>query len=223
MVAQLLRAGARPEVVVVGDDVDPEPYAAAASVLVADRDVVDRLGDTDHGQGVLAVVARPEERDPAEPATVLVLDGLADPGNVGTVVRTAAALGVDAVVLTAGSADPWSPKAVRASAGALLAVTVCTGLGPAEVGGWCRARSLRLVVTDAGAGPPLDQIDPRPPTAWVVGSEAHGVSEPVRADADLAVHLPMTDAVESLNAAVVAGIVVARAARYRFPAGGGRR
>ncbi len=225
VVVQLLGVGVRPELILLGDDVDPGPFAGAGvtELLVAERRVVDRLSDTVHGQGVIAVVARPTPAEVATPGCVLVLDGLADPGNVGTMVRTAAACGADAVVLTAGSADPWSQKAVRSSAGAVVAAPVVAGLSAGEVVGWCQDRQLRVVVTDASGSTDLDQVDPRPPTAWVVGSEAHGVSAALTGAADVVARVPMAGDVESLNAAVVAGIVLHRTVRYRFPTGGGPR
>jgi RNA methyltransferase, TrmH family len=212
---QIVSRGLRPSLVVVADDVVPGPVAeAAAQVLVASRSVVDGLGDTVHGQGLLAVFERPGARAlPADPWSVVVLDGLADPGNMGTILRGAAALATDALVVTPGTTDPWSPKAVRASAGAVVAVPIVTAEGT-EVAPLTAGAGLTLVALAGDGEVPLEELPARP-TAFVVGSEAHGVTPELRAAATASVRIPTTGLVESLNAAMAATIVMYAAAGRR--------
>ena len=136
-------------------------------------------------------------------ATLLVADGVADPGNFGTLVRSAAALGCAGVVVTAGSVEPTNPKAVRATAGAIFRLPV--------------AQASRTTVREAGfalwvadrAGEPLGQITARPPrVALLVGNEPRGVDADAHAEADRAVAIPLAAGVESLNVAVAAGILL---------------
>ncbi len=171
----------------------------------------DSAADTEHPQGVLAVAQAPdwslESLDLSDGAVrLLVLDGVQDPGNAGTLVRTAAALGVAAVVALPGTADLWSAKAVRSAVGAHFRRPVMHG----------DLDALRSLVADAGLelwttaadGQPIDAIPAPARLALVVGNEGAGVSEAVRAAATRSVALPMASGVESLNVAVAAGIAL---------------
>jgi len=174
--------------------------------LLSDRDV-EQLADTRTPSGVFALVedpCRPFARAelPAE-AIALFVAGVADPGNLGTLIRTAAALGAAAVVVARGSVEPTNPKAVRATAGALFRIPVLLG----EVRE-LRAAGFRLFVADA-RGEPLSSWHARPPRlALAVGNEPRGVDAAVREAADGAVGVPLAGGVESLNVAVAAGILL---------------
>lgn len=196
-------------------DAETELLRAAARAdvpltVVADR-VAAALADTAHPQGVFAVVGQSHDDlegvVAARPRLVAVLDRVSDPGNAGTVLRTADAAGADAVLLTAGSVDPYGGKVVRASAGSLFHLPVVTGLALRPALGALREAGLQVLAADLG-GDELDPHDPRlrRPTAWVFGTEAHGL-DPADVDAaDQRVRLPIYGAAESLNLAAAAAV-----------------
>jgi TrmH family RNA methyltransferase len=182
-------------------------------VLVLASGVFGKLSGTVRSQGI-AAVCRVPVTDPgsigssAGRSTVLVLDRIADPGNTGTLVRSAAAFGCAAVLLTAGSCDPFAQKAARASAGANILVPVCPGMDPDDIARILKDRGYMLLASEAG-GPPYSTAKPPDRTALVVGAEAAGVSPAMRELCDEAVSIPMSPRVESLNAAVAGSILLA--------------
>lgn len=168
---------------------------------------VEQLAETTTPSGVFALV-----EDPCRPlagaklpedAIVLVAAGVADPGNLGTLIRTAAALGAAAVVAGESTVEPTNPKVVRATAGAIFRIPVLLGEA-----GELKAMGFRILVADAG-GKPLSLLRARPARlALVVGNEPRGVDARVREIADGAVGIPLDGGVESLNVAVAAGILM---------------
>jgi TrmH family RNA methyltransferase len=186
---------------------------------VTDR-VAKALGDTTTPQGVVAVVGHgPRAAMPDHPQLVAVLDNCADPGNAGTAIRTAAAAGVDAVVLSSGSVDVWSGKCVRASAGAVFHVPVVTGRATAEVAADLRSRGCRLFGTAADGSADLDLLidgdELSVPTAWFFGNEAHGLSAEVTGLLDVTVRIPIYGRAESLNLAASVAICLYASARRK--------
>jgi len=169
--------------------------------------LIGRLSDAVTPPGVVAVVRTPQV-DGAVPATgtVLLLDGVADPGNVGTLLRTAAALGAAAVLVVGPSADPFGPKAVRASAGTCYRIPVRRRTDLATAAVELRAGGRTLVGLAAGAGSPVTALAGRRDVALVLGSEAHGVSD--RSVPDAWAHVPMPGATESLNVAAAGAIAL---------------
>lgn len=190
-VAALLEAAKAPHVVVSEAD-----FASAAS--------------TDSPQGVLAVADVPDlplaSLPDARLRRVLVLDAIQDPGNVGTLIRTAAGLRADAVVALPGTADPWNAKVVRGGAGAHFHVTV-TAATADELAARLRTAGTVVWGADAG-GRPVGTVAAPERLALAVGNEGAGLSPGVRALAAQLVSLPMAAGVESLNVAVAAGILM---------------
>jgi len=180
---------------------DVDPWVLPTGVL-------DRVGDVEASQGVLAVIDRPTVAwpHPAIAPFVVVLAGLQIPGNVGTLVRAAAAAGASAVVV-AGGADPTSPKVLRASAGALFQTAVVGSPDPSVAIARLRADGYRIVASVVEGGTPYDEADLAPPLAVVLGSEAHGLPQDLADEADLRITIPMAGPTESLNVAM-AGTVV---------------
>lgn len=176
---------------------------------VSDRELRELAG-TVTPQGWLAVARIPDWAWSDLDATrLLVLDGVSDPGNVGTLIRTAEALGVGGLVALSGTADPWNPKVVRASAGSSFRV-------PVVEASWAETRD-RLQESGtplwaaASDGEPLSRGDAPPSkVALVLGNEASGVSRSVRSDAERIVAIPMRGRVESLNAALAGAILLDR-------------
>lgn len=201
------------------DEVDPELAAAlrdeAAEVFWVDDAELEALADTDQPQGVLFVTPEPEATvdQVVQPgARLLVLDGLQDPGNLGTLVRTAAAFAIDAIVALDGTVDPWNPKAVRASAGAVFALPVLT-LPWAAFQAARTTAALPLWLADAAGRDvrtcTLDRPE-APPSGWALtlGSEGRGGRPEVRAAADELVAIPMPGQAESLNVGVAGALLL---------------
>ena len=143
---------------------------------------------------------------------VLILDRVSDPGNVGTMIRTALASGMDCVWCVKGTADAFSDKALRASAGAVFHLPVAAGLSARECIARARGMEARLVVCSAG-GEDLFEAELTGSIAVVVGSEATGPQEELLGAADAVVGIPMAEASESLNAAAAAAVVMYEALR----------
>lgn len=179
-------------------------------------------------QPVVALVRRPAAAlgevvaaAQADGRPLLVLAGVADPGNAGTLVRSGEAAGVAGVVLTPGTVDLFAPKVVRASAGAVLRVPVVAGAQVGELVDAARAAAIPLVGAVPAGGVPVDQADLVGAVALVIGSEAHGVPADVEGALDATVSIPMEPTVESLNAAVAGSVVLFEAARQRRAAARG--
>ena len=157
-------------------------------------------------QGIVTVVPLPPPPRSVTGRLLLVLDGLQDPGNLGTIMRSADASGVRTVITVAGTVDPFSPKVVRAAMGAHFRLALWADRTWSEING-LTAGYVRLVAATAD-GRPYDEIDWLRPSALIVGSEAEGVSDEAEAMAHGRVTIPMAGPTESLNAAVAASIIL---------------
>jgi RNA methyltransferase, TrmH family len=214
------------------------PFLARESMSFPVLRAADRLfegiADTEHPQGVAALVAPRtvtlDELLTGPEPLIVVLAGIQDPGNVGAIVRTAAAFGATGVVTAAtgqsGTASPFAPKALRASAGAALHLPVITGMALAILLAQLKIRGIRTLATaveeeGAGAAPNASeaqapwQIDWRESIALLVGNEGAGLPEEVVHAADARVRIPIATRVESLNAAAAAAVVLYEAYRQR--------
>ncbi len=197
--------------------VDPKlssQLQSRARVFVeASPDIIEYAADTQQPQGILAIATVPARLadpppEPCHESRVIVLDGVQDPGNVGTIVRTVRAAGFAGVVLAGPSVDPWSPKAVRASAGAMFWVPVWRFAERSHAVEFLQAGGWRLMCAEASAAHTCYEADFSSPLALVLGSEAHGVGEELRASCVDGVRIPMTAGVESLNLAAAAAILM---------------
>ena len=193
--------------------------AAAASAKVRCEEVepndIERLSDTMAPQGVLALVAdtaRPLADVLALPGLLVWLDGVQDPGNVGAVVRAAAAFGAAGLLVGAGSADPLGLKALRASAGLALRLPFARGAG-AEIAAALRAAKRPAWLLENGGSDVFAAPRIPPKLVLVLGSEGSGCSPEARALAERTVGIAIRPGVESLNAAVAVGIALAVLAR----------
>lgn len=215
-------AGACRELFVVDEQIDDHAAvvdaarAGGARVHTVTAAVLDALAATRSPQGLVAVVAwpLPEVEEALAGATLAVVAvDCGDPGNVGTLVRTADAAGADAVVLV-GGADPRGAKAVRASAGSLFHLPVVVAEWDA-VARDARGAGLALVATHADAALAHHRRDWTGASAIVLGSEAHGLPAEVVADCDEVVAVPLRGRAESLNVAVTGAVVLYEAVRQR--------
>lgn len=180
--------------------------------------ILSKLSDTETPQGILAVISYkaydlrgvPLRSNPL----IVVCDGIQDPGNLGTIVRTSDAFGAEAVVLLPGTCDPLVPKVVRASAGSVFNLPVLS-VEADILFEWLRAKAIRLIVTEARAPRTICESDLLKPLAFVFGNEATGVSEDVRKKGDMSLSIPMAGKAESLNVAASAAICLYEAVRQR--------
>jgi len=191
--------------------------AAGITVVLLKEGVLEKLGTTVTPQPVLAVVAMPSPllRDLNGNGLVLVGLALADPGNLGTLVRSAEASGAEGIVLSAGSVDAYNPKVVRASAGAIFGIPVVEGCSAVEALDALGKQGRRRLGADARAGTAYDEVDFRGPTAVVLGNEARGIPPELHQHLDGWVAVPMRGAAESLNVAMAATVLCFEAARQR--------
>ncbi|MFL5381529.1 MAG: TrmH family RNA methyltransferase [Longimicrobiaceae bacterium] len=179
-------------------------------VRAVDERALAALAGTEHPQGVLAVATIPRAgldalRLDAEPAAVLVLDAVQDPGNFGTLVRTAEALGAAGVIALPGTVDPWNPKSVRAAMGASFRLPIAAA-GWDEAGPWLAGRGVAVVAAVVGADP-LPSPPPRR-AALVLGNEGAGVGEETLARAGVRAGIPLRGRAESLNVAAAGAILL---------------
>jgi RNA methyltransferase, TrmH family len=196
--------------------------ARGVPVHLVSGDVMAELAQTVTPQGLLAVcrfIDVPLERlTAAGPLRLVVLlANVRDPGNAGTVLRTADAAGADAVVFTGASVDPYNGKCVRSSAGSLFHLPVVVGPPPDRAAGALRQAGLQVLAADGSARRALDELDAagmlRPPTAWLFGNEAWGLPAELLALADEGVAVPVYGRAESLNLSAAAAVCLYASAR----------
>jgi len=218
---EALRAGATPHFVLFTPAARQNRRAATlldawsarqVTLYEVSEAVMAACSDTTSPAGVLAVVPMPDVPPPEHPTLALVLDGLRDPGNLGTILRTALAAGVELVLLTPGTVEATHPKVVRAGAGAHFRL-------PIAAPGWAAItqmlRGCRTWLAAAQGERIYSEVDWRGRTALIIGGEAGGASERARVLAQETISIPMAAGVESLNAAVAAAVILFEAARQR--------
>ena len=221
LLSEALAAGVRVESVYAAagttDPVLDDALAAGIRVFDLEIGVIERVADTATPQPILAVVPLVDVplEDLRDSGFVVVLVDVRDPGNAGTVLRTAEAAGAGGVVCCDGSVDVFNPKTVRSSAGSLFRIPVVGGGDAVEVletiGGW----GLRRLGTAARQGTDYSAADLRAPVALVLGNEAHGLPDRVAACLDEIVTIPMTGRSESLNVSMAAAVLCFETARQR--------
>ncbi len=194
-------------------------------IEVSER-VIEAIGEVQTSQGVVSVLPLDaldprqieQRRRPSSRPCLLILDDLADPGNMGTILRTALAADVAAVLLTPNCVDYYSPKVVRAAAGAHVALPVETYLSWETIAERVRVHCTglpRVLLAEANGTVIYYQQDLTLPFALIIGNEAHGPSEPAHMLATQLLSIPLANNVESLNAAMAAGIILYEAVRQR--------
>ncbi len=186
--------------------------------IILSRELFEKLSSTETTQGVIAVVRKRNctaadfERIVGS-GNVLVMDRVQDPGNIGTMIRTAEAAGYKGIMLTAGTADIYAPKVVRAAAGSLFRMPVISAGGSEAAVELIRRMGKKLTVTCPDNGINCFEADMSSDIALVIGNEGRGVSSGFMERADIKVKIPMEGSIESLNAAVAAGILMYQSQR----------
>jgi RNA methyltransferase, TrmH family len=200
----------------------PQINAHVETLLLPDK-LFDGVVPSESPQGVAALVRLREFSldDLLERLTVgpsIVVAGLQDPGNLGTILRSAEAFGSAGVILGEGTVSAFNSKVIRASAGSIFRLPVVaakTADSLATIMAKLRANSVRVLATSSHKGTPLDKATLTTPTAFLVGGEGSGLPRPLLAQADETIAIPHSDHVESLNAGVAGSIVLYEAARQR--------
>jgi TrmH family RNA methyltransferase len=177
-----------------------------------------KLSDTETPQGIAAVASYPflplDTLSFNASSLCTVLDGVRDPGNLGTIIRTADAAGVDAVILLEGTCDAFAPKVIRASAGSIFNVPLALSTDD-QLLAWRREHRIPIAVTAADAPRSLFESELPGALAFVFGNEARGVRKAIKDSADLLVKIPLYGKAESLNVAASAAICLYEAVRQR--------
>ncbi len=214
LVEESAEAGLEPQLVLYSDDLSPRGNALVERfkrrqmpVEEVDARTLRAASETQTPQGLLAVLPLSAQPLPPQPNLLLVLDAVRDPGNLGAILRTAAAAGADGALLAPGTADAYAPKVVRAAMGAHFRLPVLQ-LPWDEIAAHLQSAGSRVFLAAAGSGVPYTQADFRPPMALIVGGEAEGAGPQAMALADETVRIPMPGRADSLNAAVAAGILL---------------
>jgi TrmH family RNA methyltransferase len=188
-----------------------DPLSARKIELVrVSADVMRHISDTQQPPGIVGVFPLPVPPLPRFPRRVLILDDVREPGNLGTILRTAAAAGTQVALLTPGCADPYNPKALRGGMGAHFRL-------PVVEAPWDQIRAysetLNVYLTAGTGDLRYDQVDWRAPWAVIIGGEAFGAGAEAEQIAARRIRIPMAAQTESINAAVAAGVVLFEAAR----------
>jgi TrmH family RNA methyltransferase len=222
LVEEGISAGWQAELVLFSGDLSERGQASLdrfASLGVETLEVAPRLMEsvagTETPQGLLAVFHRQTLPLPDRLNFALITDNLRDPGNLGTLLRSAAAAGVQAVLLSHGTTDAFAPKVLRAGMGAHFHLPVLS-LTWDEIRAMCSERGLRVFLAEAAEGAACWDLDLRRPLAMMVGSEAEGASREAKALAYEPICIPMPGKSESLNAAIAASILLFEVVRQRM-------
>jgi len=192
---------------------------AALSLFICSDAALAKLSELGGGSRVVAVFALPEPAIPPDltggTGPLLYLSGTGDPGNVGTLIRSAASMGVSGVALAPGTADPFSPKSLRATMGAIFQLPVYLGVEPRDLISRAKAVALDIVCADPHQGEELWSVDLRGEFVLVLGAEREGVPEPLLEAAARTLFIPQAERTESLNVAMAGTVVLYEALRQR--------
>ncbi|MGB0064960.1 MAG: RNA methyltransferase [Terracidiphilus sp.] len=225
LVEEALRAGLRVVAIFVVQGaelvLDTVHVPPEAEILRLPKKLLASALDTETPQPIAALIEPPDwtwahilgtHRNGAD--IVVVLAGLQDPGNLGTIVRSAEAFGACGVVSLPGTVSAWNPKAVRASAGSVFRVPLLA-VSERECVEELHEAGVEILATSVGAGEAADRVDLARPVAFILGNEGNGVPAELAAKADSRITIPYPGPVESLNAAVAASLLLYEAARQR--------
>lgn len=222
LLEEVVRAGISPAFVLYTAEICDDARGRAlleglcgltGDVYAVSDEALQSAADTVTPQGIAAVIPFPEHSSPTDPALILIVDGLQDPGNLGTLLRAAEAAGAGHMILAPSTVDPYNPKVVRAGMGAHFRLPVTTA------GDWDHLAELvadrPIWLADASAECAYYDVDWTRPAALIIGSEAHGAGPEARRLATGRIAIPMETDADSLNAAVAASVILFEARRQR--------
>ena len=217
LLEEAVKNGAEIRTVLARPDYGGRFFGTEDKAFFLDDNLFRQLAQTETSQGIIAIVAKPEI-SPArfldeDGGNFVVLDRLQDPGNIGTILRTADAAGYSLAIVMKGTADVFSPKAVRAATGSLFRMPVVFMDSVDELMEFTRAAGKKLVATCFDTDRYYYDEDLRENIALVIGNEGSGISQELIEGSDLKIKIPMHGNIESLNASVAAGILMYEAVR----------
>jgi len=226
LVREALKAGLVPEVIFYTRDYyesSSEEWLSEMPVavmqVILSNSLFKSIAETETPQAVAAILPFKSEKDYQvfeEPSQfILILDRLQDPGNMGTIIRTAAAAGVDRVFFTLGSVDPYCPKVLRSTAGAIFSLPLEFVSEPGKMVIDLKKKGVQIVAASAHSNLQYWSADLKGPVALIIGNEAGGVSPELKKAADIKVSIPLAGSVDSLNAAVATGVILFEIVRQR--------
>ena len=195
-------------IVVEGTDLPQKWTVDSVSMTMVSEEVGKALSDTETSQGVFAVCKQKEdEHDIDKAATFMLLDGLQDPGNIGTIIRTADAAGIDMVVLGKGTVDPYNPKVLRSAQGGHFHIPIIRG-DLNETISKLKERDIPVYGTALENGVEYTTINPQSSYALIVGNEGNGMSKDLLTETNQNLYIPIYGKSESLNVAIAAGVLL---------------
>jgi TrmH family RNA methyltransferase len=195
--------------------------ATDCRMIAVSEDVYNKISDTEQPQGIMGVLKKRQFSieqlllSPEKLPLLVVLDGVQDPGNAGTIIRTADAAGCSGVIVLKGSADIYASKTVRATMGSLFHLPVMEGLSSAELIHSLKQSDIKLLATCLQQSDVYYQADFNRPAAIILGNEGQGISPELISAADACLNIPLVGHAESLNVAVAAGVILYEAVRQR--------
>jgi len=196
----------------IGNKLLRKLQARKAELLPVRSPVLDRLSDTVTAQGIICVVkmrtVRLSDLLEKKPRVLIALDGIRDPGNVGTLIRTADAFGVDGVILSRDTVELYNPKVVRASMGSMFHLPIPDELDLEMTVTRLKGRKFKIVGTDVAEGPGTEALSRAGRICLLIGGEAEGLNRRLRGLCDRIVHISTSGRAESLNVAVAGGILL---------------
>lgn len=214
------------ELVIISEDFDSEEISEmlvssleAYKIFYVPRYLFEKISDAENGSGILAIIKKQNTDSNEECNSIgvgknlLVLDRLQDPGNIGTIIRTAVATGYTAIATIKGTADVYSLKVLRASAGTIFDINFIELEDAIELKNLANKLDKKIVVTDPREGLPYYSSSLSKDIALVIGNEGNGISNKIMDIADIRVNIPMRGNVESLNAAICASLLMYEAVR----------
>jgi TrmH family RNA methyltransferase len=223
LAGEVYKAGISPELVLStsqlnsrGLELLDQWLTRGVSHLQLSPELMNRISNTEQSQGILAVIPASPLPLPQQMDLIVIADGIQDPGNLGTILRSSMAAGVQAVFITSGTTDPYAPKVLRSGMGAHFHISV-QQMSASEIITLITAKQpeMKVFLAEAGRGTPCWEANLTQPVALVLGSEAHGPGEELVRASHESISIPMASAAESLNVSVSAGILLFEVVRQR--------
>ncbi|NLM05166.1 MAG: RNA methyltransferase [Clostridiales bacterium] len=184
------------------------------------KEIFKKISDTENPQGILSIVGIKEydlnEMNFEDNPLFIVLDRIQDPGNMGTIIRTAEAVGAEAIILNKGCTDPYNPKTVRATMSALLHIPIIETNDNDDWISVFKRHDIRIIGSSLDTDKSYLDIDYRGGVALIIGNEANGIDEKLFPIIDTFIKIPITGKIESLNASIAAAILMYKASEYKM-------
>ena len=194
------------------DVFDISKISTKITPIAVSKEILNKISDTVTSQGILAILKIPENKEIDKNfSKILYLDTVQDPGNVGTIIRTADAMNFDLVILSKACADPYSQKVIRSTVGSIFHIPVIYDVDTTETLKMLKNSGVKIYSSTPYNATDIDEIVPNKPFALVIGNEGNGISEETKSLTDYFVKIKMPGNAESLNASIAAGILM-----YKF-------